>query len=296
MKIIWTLLWLSSYALTYGQSSNNKKIFEIGLDTGVSTYFGDLAPLGLKFAFSTGNVARGMNIGFGINDHWTIRATYSMLKIGASDVDAVDSELRKLRNLSFESDISEFALEGEFYILSWTSWKQRNRIRPFLSIGAGIFNFDPKALYNGEKVRLQPLGTEGQGLDKYPDKHPYKLTQFSVPVGGGIRLQLSDRFWIGCRITYRITGTDYLDDVSGEYSDPEALYHSNGPMSADLAYRTDEVTGETIPRDLEGKPRGNPYNNDWYGSAIVTFGHTWISTKTKRMLKRKKKGKCPRFD
>jgi hypothetical protein len=44
---------------------------------------------------------------------------------------------------------------------------------PYITIGGGVFSFDPYAYLRGEKIQLRPLGTEGQGSTLYPDRKQY---------------------------------------------------------------------------------------------------------------------------
>ena len=53
------------------------------------------------------------------------------------------------------------------------------------------------------KVYLQPFGTEGQGIPAYPEKKEYKLTQFALPFGGGIKMSLSDYIQVSIEIGMR---------------------------------------------------------------------------------------------
>jgi len=43
-----------------------------------------------------------------------------------------------------------------------------NRIAPYIAAGGTLFYFNPKTVYEGMTVALQPLGTEGQYLNDYP--------------------------------------------------------------------------------------------------------------------------------
>jgi hypothetical protein len=78
------------------------------------------------------------------------------------------------RNLGFASSIYEVSAQFEFNFLPYTtipysSMNAKHKFSPYLMAGFGVFHFNPFAKYNGEKVFLQPLGTEGQGYPEYPD-------------------------------------------------------------------------------------------------------------------------------
>ena len=113
----------------------------------------------------------------------------------------------------------------------------------------------------GNKVFLQPLGTEGQGF--FMDRQKYNLTSFALPFGGGIKFSLSENVKVRVEVGLRKTFTDYLDDVSSTYADEAQLLLNNGARAVDLAFRGDENKGGLVypPANTQ---RGNPGNLDWY--------------------------------
>ncbi|MBC7866639.1 MAG: outer membrane beta-barrel protein, partial [Gloeobacteraceae cyanobacterium ES-bin-316] len=132
------------------------------------------------------------------------------------------SRARYNRNLSFRSNITEISLIAELYPLyAFIDWSMREsdppRFSPYIMAGIGYFKFNPQANLNGSWVDLQPLSTEGQGFQEYPDRQPYKLSGISIPVGAGVKYDLSPVVNIRAEFLYRPTNTDYLDDVSTTY-------------------------------------------------------------------------------
>jgi hypothetical protein len=199
--------------------------------------------------------------------------------------DATTTEYaRQNRNLSFRSGIVELGLTLELYpFTEKTSHSYKIRgvwgsksitVSPYFVTGFGVTLFQPKANYNGDWVKLQPLGTEGQGLAGRPEKyHRYTLI---FPIGGGFKY-LIDRNWsIGFELSLRYTRTDYIDDVSTSYYIPSEIEAANGPIAAILADRVlDPAIGTTgVDQNPDGsndyKQRGNPNYNDAYSFAIFS--------------------------
>ena len=81
-------------------------------------------------------------------------------------------------------------------------------------------------------------------------------------MGFGIKLLIGDRLIFGIDLGYRITFTDYLDDVSTLYQDPAELIQ-NGILAVALSNRTEEFTGQSA-NNLIGTRRGDSNNNDAY--------------------------------
>ncbi len=159
-------------------------------------------------------------------------------KISADDKNNTEPSLIA-RNLNFTSAITELSVVGQLYLFN----SYKSRINPYVMAGIAVFRHNPYTFdAQGEKFFLKPLGTEGQGLSRYPDKSPYSLTQFAFPFGGGIKFAVTEAISIGWEIGARKTFTDYLDDVSGTYADQAALLAGRGPKAVELAFRTPEIT------------------------------------------------------
>ncbi len=86
------------------------------------------------------------------------------------------------RNLSFNSNIWELALQGDFNFFKFIPGSEYFRFTPYITFGVGVFNYDPYAYYQGQKVFLRPLGTEGQGSAAYPDRKTYGSMAVCFPL------------------------------------------------------------------------------------------------------------------
>lgn len=174
----------------------------------------------------------------------------------------------KYRNLSFASNIVDgnLCLQYDFFSID-----DNKKFTPYFFAGVGVFHFNPYTYYNSQKVYLQPLGTEGQGLSIYPDKKLYNLTQFNMPLGIGIKYKLSEHFMLGIEFCSRFLFTDYLDDVSTNYPDETQLFKERGQAAVDLSFRGNEIDPAlTFP---SGKQRGNSAHNDNYYTSSLTLAY-----------------------
>ena len=158
---------------------------------------------------------------------------------------------------------------------------------PYLFGGFSVFHFNPKADFGGSNIELQPLGTEGQGID---GKKKYKRIQFALPIGGGIKISVG-KIGIGIEVGARRTYTDYLDDVSTKYIDPNlfgpAGFGFTGKQlqnAQDLAsnQRNNIEANSYIFRKSEGGIRGNSKNKDSYFTFNIKLGLTFGRGKIKR--------------
>lgn len=238
--------------LSYAQAGH------IGLFGGPAAYSGDLST-GI-FPRKITNGAIGLSYSFDLSDKFLLRAGYTYSIVGGADRYNRKPTL-SLRNLSFETRINEFSLTGEYYFKNL----YQDPFSLYVIGGAALFQFNPYTYdQNGQKVYLQPLSTEGQGLPQYPDRKPYKLTQPALVFGGGIKYVFSNRIRVGLESSIRKLFTEYLDDVSTNYIDHDALLDARGPLAVELAYRGDEIEGASPFYPGEGDKRGNPKSKDYY--------------------------------
>jgi hypothetical protein len=179
------------------------------------------------------------------------------------------------RNLNFQSTITEYACIAEIHPLYlFINYNLRDqappKFSPFLLGGIGFFSFNPQADINGRLIDLHPLSTEGQGFKEYPDRPVYKLRQTSIPVGAGFRYDVSPTVKIRGEFVYRMLSTDYLDDVSKTYIDPN-LFDRNGLTDAQI-FDAKLLYSQPTSGAGPGRRRGNPTNNDSFFSFNLKVG------------------------
>jgi hypothetical protein len=228
---------------------------QVGLFGGISNYVGDMTDK----PYRNSKGAFGITVSYQILNRINLRAGYTFGKVNAAD-SQVKNEFVRLRNLSFQSTISEFSAVAEIntFDMNYRTWS------PYVFVGLGVFHFDPYTYDQlNQKVNLQPLSTEGQGLPGYSEK-PYALTQLALPFGGGIKYNISSRVRVALEVGLRKLFTDYLDDVSGHYADPIDLLTAKGQEAVDISYRGDEVAGGDPFYPQKGITRGSPKFKDYY--------------------------------
>ena len=241
---------------------------EVVLGGGGMGYVGDLNNQSL---LSVPGAAAGAGLRHRIDNRWSLSGEVRVGRVECS------KDWLERRNLSFRSGIEEASLTVQFDFRPFGTGATDSRWTPYLYGGLGVFHFNPKALTvvegEGEQwVELQPLGTEGQYLDAYPDRTLYRRVQFCLPFGVGVRLRLNRTFSLSAEYGFRKTWTDYLDDVSTTYVGGEALEAGspNGTLAARLADRTPEV--ESGSTNAPGIKRGDDSLDDWYTSFTLSIG------------------------
>lgn len=248
---------LPAILLIIGASAFSQNI-HVGIFGGLSAYQGDLTDKVLPKKVTNGAI--GVTLNYELSEQIMLRAGFTYTIVGGADRFSKDDSLRA-RNLAFETKITEFSLLGEYYFFNLNDQK----FSPYIFGGLAVFHFNPYA-YNGptQKVFLKPLSTEGQGLSQYPDRKPYGLTQLAIPFGAGVKYAINDRLRLGLELGFRKLFTDYLDDVSTSYVDPNDLLSAKGQLAVDMSYRADELQGGNPNYPSKGAQRGGATHNDAY--------------------------------
>lgn len=235
---------------------------------GTTTYAGDLQAKGFNIHLSNFSFSAGAAYKF--SSHVSAGINLFTGKVYASDSDFSGAYIK--RNLSFHSNIFDVNAQVEYDFLKL---EKAGDFTPYIFAGVGFFHFNPYTYDNSAvKTYLQPLGTEGQGLQQYPDKKIYALTQFNIPFGAGIKFNLTEQLAAGFEVDFRKLFTDYLDDVSTTYADSLALLNGRGAKAVELAFRGDELK-PPIPFPKEGDVRGNPAKKDTYTFMILRLTYTF---------------------
>lgn len=260
----------------YLKSPIKAQSLEIGLGFGLTTYDGELTPPTLVGRFFILEPGLTVFAKYNYNKYLSGRFSFVSTSIRGDDSKS-NSPWRELRNLSFHTSIYELALIGEWNIFGFFPNKEGNSFTPYLFGGLAFFHYDPTTNFNGEVVRLQPLGTEGQGLPQYPDRDYYSLYQISLPVGAGLKWAITDRLTISGEIGWRKTFTDYLDDVSTTYVPYNTLLEGSSELAARLSRRAWQIAGvppqDYEPRQYEVSRRGSPGTMDWYITGFVKLSY-----------------------
>lgn len=247
---------------------------EIGLSLGAAHYFGDLN--------TTAKVNRA-KLAFGVffrkqfGNYIAVRVGGQFAQLGYADKYYSDNEFQRRRNLSFNSNVWELALQGDFNFFKYVPGSYDHRFTPYVTIGASIFSYDPYAYLGSQKYFLRPLGTEGQGSAAYPDRKPYSSMAFAIPFGVGVKYSVNERINVGFEVLHRFTNTDYLDDVSTTYVGADKFpplpdgTSTPGFLLQDRSYEVGEIIG------IEGRQRGYAGQKDQFITAQFTVSFNLTS-------------------
>ncbi len=252
----WTISILLFFSLAKSQVS--KTYISLGPSLGATNYKGDLDD---DFTLRFTKPGLGFVFNYHFHPNFRMRLSYFHGWMGAAD-SVSKNFARNWRNLSFRSRIDEFSAQLVYDLLgSSRRPKYRPQYTPYLFAGVAVYNFNPQAKLDGKWYNLHDYGTEGQKLPGATNK--YSLTQISIPVGLGFKYKLNNYWDLALEMGIRKLFTDYLDDVSDQYANPNDLLATGGPIAVKLADRskyTQQGSSGYAAKDI----RGFKQQNDWY--------------------------------
>jgi hypothetical protein len=291
--------------------------WEAGINIGPSFFLGDLGGnrgKGTRFIKDVNleftEIVKGFFVSCYPTDWLGFRFTAQVGSLKGEDwiinTDGVDELWRKQRNLDFKSSLHEAYVVAEVFPLMLLNKNQEDyapRLRPYGVAGVGIFHFNPQGSItdaNGKKTwyYLRPLRTEGEGMAEYPNRKEYSLTQPNVPIGAGLKYFISDRINVSFELLLRKSFTDYIDDVSTEYINPDLFDKYLSPQDAIIARsihdKTYGIVTPGVTRYEPGTQRGNPHQNDSYFSLLMKVG-VRLGTIYENQFQRKQRAqlRCP---
>jgi hypothetical protein len=264
MRKLLAVMVLSLPLVVFGQNSIVQE-GEFGIGVGAAHYFGDL---NTRARLNRPKLAAGIFFRKNFGNYIALRVAGNFAQLGYSDVYNTHNEFMHRRNLSFNTNVWELGLQGDFNFYRFMPGDPDFRFTPYVTFGVSAFNYDPYAYLNGQKYNLRQLGTEGQN-DPQNQRKPYSSMAFAVPFGVGIKYAIHEGLNIGAEVVYRFTNTDYLDDVSTTYVDPSS-FPLNPDGSFSPAYLLSDRSYETGDRiGIKGRQRGNSQNKDQFVTAMV---------------------------
>jgi hypothetical protein len=212
---------------------------------------------------------------------WKSSLTYMRIE---GDDKLTTNPARNQRNLNFRNNLFEICENIEYYFYKSSNVSGRPGLRgsrkkvdfrAYLFTGVGTVFHNPQAELNGSWVALRPLQTEGVKYSKFA---------FVIPYGVGLTYTINRNHRIGLEFEWRITTTDYLDDISTVYVDPATLGSENART---LANRNPELwAGSPAPsasanygyQEFNKKTgnlnkRGDAGNNDTYMTVMLSYSY-----------------------
>ena len=262
-KYIVPLIFFFLGGLVSGYPILNAQSFAVGGGIGLASYDGDLSVLKSKNRLKITHLSGSVSGMIHFAPRYSAKVYLVHTKLSGSD--ALEESLdRRSRNLSFFSKITEIGIVFNASLFEF-GYNEDYQFTPYALLGIGGFHFNPKAEFQSKTIELQSIGTEGQGLPAFPDRKPYSLNQFTIPIGLGLKYALNEFLIISLEARVNKLFTDYLDDVSKTFPAYDYLLEVGTTLSAQLSNRSGEYYETGPDKDRDNRQRGNSDKNDIYG-------------------------------
>lgn len=281
--------------------NRNSNIFtnyswDIGGGIGASNYLGDIGGYDGPQNDNSIKDLHFKSTSFSLNTFARVRFTkFYSLKLDATwaRIKGADSLTqnwpeRYARNLSFRTDIFEVSIQNFFFIPINDIGNNPGIVSlyPYVGGGVGVMYYNPQAYYNGKWHDLQPLNTEGK-------ENQYFRFSPTIPLSFGMVFEWRKRYIrkygkrtfndksyatnrLGIDFCYRVTFTDYLDDISTDYPDLEEMDETSRNLSSRSSEVINDPRSGNIPIEnytTKGSPRGDSSDNDHFLTITLTYSY-----------------------
>lgn len=244
-------------------------VLSVTAGLGVAYYMGDLRDgVNLKHLGLGPSISLGAH--YRLTEHVSARGELRFYKVSADQKYSKNFQ----NNLSFKTfnpDI-HLGLQADLF-----AYNRKAPINPYLFAGLGVTHLNPKAELGGTWYSLAPLTTEGV---------KYKRLPLVFTGGIGMSVKTTERLSLGLELCNNFVNSDYLDDVSTVYPNPDLL---PSDIARALSDRAPEI-GE--PKRDAGWTRGSAKSKDSY--LFLQVRATYLIGNRAQNIERRKT-RCPKF-
>lgn len=177
---------------------------EVGFFAGITNYQGDLVEPG--FSLKDSGLGLGVVLKHHLSEKLAIRAGLNAGKIKGSDA---NYDERVTRGYSFETNFFDLSAGLEYTFLGKERYDAggtfKKTVSPFAYLAVGVVNADVSV---DDKI-----GRAQEELDA-------SSLHFALPIGLGLKADLSERITLAADVSFRASFSDYLDGFS-ESANPD---------------------------------------------------------------------------
>ena len=232
----------------------------VSFGAGSSNYLGDLVPA--SGLFSVAAQTMRWNVGLQYTRHlskyFSGNIQVSYIRIAGDDnyfSSTGTFEGNYYRNLHFRNDLKELSVSAFFEPMgNAENLSKRPILSPYLYLGVAGFTHNPVARKDPSLVPGTPSLQAWQDLQTEDiEGAMYSLVNISIPFGFGFRYKIGAQMDLGFDFGYRVSLSDYLDDVSDirpkVLTSPSIYFNRTGePFAANtLVNRIPLSTTSTVP-------------------------------------------------
>ena len=232
----------------------------VSFGAGSSNYLGDLVPAAGLFSVAAQTMRWNVGLQYTrhLSKYFSGNIQVSYIRIAGDDNYFSSTgafEGNYLRNLHFRNDLKELSVSAVYEPMgNAENLSKRPILSPYLYLGVAGFTHNPVARKDPSLVPGTPSLQAWQDLQTEDiEGVMYSLVNISIPFGFGFRYKIGAQMDLGFDFGYRVSLSDYLDDVSDirpkVLTSPSIYFNRTGePFAANtLVNRIPLSTTSTVP-------------------------------------------------
>jgi len=193
----------------------------VSFGAGSSNYIGDLVPAAGLFSVAAQTMRWNVGLQYTrhLSRHFSGNIQVSYIRIAGDDNYFSSTGAfagNYFRNLHFRNDLKELSVSAVYEPMgNAENLSKRPLLSPYLYVGVAGFTHNPVARKDPSLVGGTPSLQEWHDLQTEDiEGAMYSLVNISIPFGFGFRYKIGAQVDLGFDFGYRVSLTDYLDDVS----------------------------------------------------------------------------------
>lgn len=191
-----------------------QSVWEVGVFGGLAAYSGDVNP-SLTSRFKDFTPSIGLTTRTNLSNHFGFRVGLTYLKLKGDDE---NYESRESRDFNFNTNLVELSLVGEWEPFGSNRYftdaegeiRTDKLISPYLFAGVGLMGGGLNTNFSNYPGKNEQI-LAGISKDR---EYGNSLLGVSLPIGLGIKFDLSENFSLALEGSIRGSFTDYLDGIS----------------------------------------------------------------------------------
>lgn len=226
-------------------SAEAQRGIEIGAHIGLAHYYGDL---NTTYKVSDPGIAIGLKFRRNFNERLCVAAGLDYGKVSGSDSNSFNV-FEKTRNLDFRSNVFDLNFTGEFNFFPYIHGTADNYYTPYFFAGVSMMRFNPKTDLDGVTYNLVDYNTEEKNSN---NNLAYGLVSGSFVYGVGFKWDINRDYSFNVHLSGRSLFSDYIDDVSQNYSGASGVDLALSNRSGDINFgapgtqRGDGLSNDTV--------------------------------------------------
>ena len=240
--------------------------WDVGISAGITGYEGDLDKFVLS-SFSRQRIAGGLMVRRNFDSRIALRGNLIYGRLSGNDADFKTPSWRPQRAISFKAPLLEGSLQAEFQFVkehksmdnmtpenttlskshsqNGNGLSRKRAIVPYGILGIGFANIKPTTDYNNTG-RPNPIANATLIAEDVTKTAAGSKTHLVIPMGGGLRVNVTKKIALGAEIAFRPTFSDLIDGVSVSGNSKRKDWYSTALLTLSRSFGEKDTDNDGI--------------------------------------------------